>query len=130
MRAHAALLNDLRELRAVLRTRGDVTPLFLRLERLQAHLTRHFRCEERGGYLEEVRRREPQRKRVIEELLADHRRLSQGLADSLDEVRWASRLSDGLRGRIRHWVLAVRRHEARENRLVQDTFNRDLGPED
>lgn len=130
LQAHTALRRDLRELHAVLRTQGDATPVYLRLERLQSHLAEHFRCEEQGGYLKEVRRREPHRARVIAELHDDHRRLAQTLGSILEEVRWSGSLSERERDRIRGWVAEVRRHEARENRLVQDAFNRDSGPED
>jgi hypothetical protein len=31
---------------------------------------------------------------------------------------------------VREWVKAVRQHEADETRLVEETFNQDLGAED
>jgi hypothetical protein len=35
-----------------------------------------------------------------------------------------------LRQEVRAWIERVRQHEARENDLVQEAFNRDIGTED
>lgn len=130
MRAHEALLKDLKGLRVMLRTHEDVPTAYRQLERLQHHVVEHFRCEEEGGYLEEVVRRDPSKLRVTEKLAEEHRRLAQALAELLEEVRWSDHLTPRLRDQIRRWVVDVRRHEARENHLIQDAYNRDAGPED
>jgi len=39
-------------------------------------------------------------------------------------------IEDEFRERVRAWVAELRRHEADENVLVEDAFNRDVGQKD
>ena len=69
-RVHKALLKDLHRLEEqVVSGSDDVLPIVIaRLERTQNHLAEHFRYEERDGYMEAVRKREPRLERAIEQL--------------------------------------------------------------
>lgn len=131
-RAHESLLEDLRRLElAVGPASGEsLTELRRRLAATRTHITKHFRYEEENGYMDVVRKREPRLVRTVEHLAEEHRQLSQGLDEILAEVQQATSLSDAVREKVRLWVRHVGEHELRENDLVQDAFNQDIGAED
>jgi hypothetical protein len=97
---------------------------------MRTHLTEHFRLEEHGGYLDGVRQREPQADRTIAKLHTEHRELTEALDDLLDETKAAELLEEALREKVRGWVMRVRCHESRENRLIQDAYNLEICAED
>jgi hypothetical protein len=131
-RAHAALLADLRELEQAARpsSRQGLASLRARLSATQTHVTEHFRFEEQNGYMEAVLKREPCLERAIQQLAEEHRSLAQSLAVLIEQARAATSLDDPFREEVRGWVECVRQHEARENEVVQDAFNLDIGAED
>ena len=130
--AHAVLLADLRELeQAVHPSSGEgLAELRARLGEARADITKHFRFEEQNGYMDVVRKREPRLERNIQQLADEHRRLVESLDGLVREFGTATKLGDTLRQEVRAWVERVRQHEARENDLIQDAFNLDIGPED
>ena len=131
-RAHKALLVDLRGLEHAVRSweAPVAAEMHLRLERLRAHLTEHFRFEEEDGYLDGVVKREPHRRGVVQQLLEEHGQLARCL-DALVEATVTDAPLDGsFRDKLRAWVAQVRHHESRENGLVQDAFNLDTAAED
>jgi DNA-binding transcriptional ArsR family regulator len=131
-RAHAALLEDLRKLEEAARPASGegLAELRARLSATQTHVTEHFRFEEQNGYMDAVRKREPRLERTIQQLAEEHRQLAQSLAVLLEQARAATSLDDPFREAVRRWIERVREHEARENDLVQDAFNLDIGAED
>jgi predicted PilT family ATPase len=131
-RAHEALLEDLRKLAEAVRpasTEG-LAELRARLDATRGHIAEHFRFEEQNGYMDAVRKREPRLERTIQQLADEHRELLQSLDAVIEEARAAPGLDGTLREEVRQWGEAVRRHEVRENDLVQDAFNLDIGAED
>ena len=88
------------------------------------------RGEEQNGYMDAMRKREPRLERTIEQLAAEHGQLKQSLDALVREAGAATSLSGTLQNEIREWVERVRQHEIRENDLVQDAFNLDIGAED
>jgi hypothetical protein len=130
--AHGTLLADLSALEhAVGPFSGeDLAELRTRLGETTAHITAHFRFEEQNGYMDAVKKREPRLERVIDELAAEHDQLRKSLDALIGEARAATKLGDALRGQVRNWVDSVRKHEMRENEVVQDAFNLDIGTED
>jgi hypothetical protein len=131
-RAHAALLEDLRKLdEAVRAASGEgLTKLTARLGATRTHIAEHFRFEEQNGYMDAVRKREPRLGRTIQRLAEEHRQLAQSLDALIEQARVAMGLDEAFREEVRTWVERVRRHEVRENDLVQDAFNRDVSAED
>ena len=135
-RAHEGLLEDLRNLEGAVE--GAVHPAAGKgLERLRArlavtrtHLAAHFRFEEQNGYMDAVRKREPRLERTVQQLADEHRQLAESLDGLIRESGAAASLGDTLRQEVRAWTERVRQHEARENDLIQDTFNLDIGAED
>ncbi len=131
--AHEALAAGLRKLEEF--SHGDSTEsglaaLRARLGAQRIHLAEHFRFEEQGGYMETVRAREPRLERTIQQLGGEHALLMASLERLIEHARAASTLDDELREQVRTWIDSVRAHEARENELVQTTFNQDLTAED
>jgi len=129
---HASLLEDLRKLGEAVKARSGEGPaeLAARLTETHAHLTEHFRFEEENGYMDTVREREPRLERAIEHLAEEHRQLKESLEMLLTEARIARAMEAAFRTRVREWVKRVRQHEVRENELIEDAFNLDLGAED
>ena len=131
-RAHAALQKDLRALEAAGRSdvKNDVNALRARLNKTRAHVVDHFRFEEDSGYMDSVREREPRLERAVEQLAADHRALLESLDALIEKVHTAPRLDPTLGAKVTAWIKDIQRHEARENRLVQEAFSLDIGAED
>jgi hypothetical protein len=131
-RAHVALLADLRELEQAVRPPSGegLEELRARLGAALAHVTEHFRFEEQDGYMDAVRRREPRLERSVQQLAEEHAQLRQLLEAIIGGAGAAASLGDALREKIRGWIERVRRHEARENNLVQGAFNLDISAGD
>jgi hypothetical protein len=131
-RAHAALLKDLKEISAAARSRrrAGATAWRQRLEALQTHITQHFCLEEENGYMTEVLKRKPHYKREVDELLDEHRELFQSLSQLIAELNDPSAPDLVWRKQVLGWIAQIRKHERRENDLVQDAFNLDISAED
>jgi hypothetical protein len=131
-RAHLALRKDLGLLEEAARPASGegTTELRARLGATRTHVVEHFRFEEENGYLDAVRQREPRLERAVQQLADDHRRLARSLDALVEEARAAARLDDTFRGKVRAWMEQLRQHEVRENDLIQDAFNTDIGAED
>jgi hypothetical protein len=131
-RAHRSLLEDLRKLEEAARPSAgkSLTDLRDRLDAADTDITEHFRFEEQNGYMSDVRKQKPHLERAVQQLAAEHRQLAQGLAGLIDKAWAASSLDDALGEEVRQWIERVRQHEHRENELVQDAFNIDIGARD
>jgi hypothetical protein len=104
-----------------------------RLREVQASLQRHFHFEEQGGYMSHFLAEAPYLDRAARDLLAEHGRLSDYLDSLITSAGGAapeSLVTPDLRVQVRQWVLLVRGHEARENRLIQQACNQDIGTDD
>jgi hemerythrin len=131
-RALAAVLKDLQNLeQASASTRNEgLAELCCLLEATRKHITKHFRFEEEDGYMDVIREREPRLERTIQELAEEHGQLAQSLDLLIWEAQKSTSLGDELRREVHDWVDRIRRHEVRENNLVQDAFNQDVTAED
>jgi hypothetical protein len=131
-RAHLALLNDLKKLEdSVDEAKGpDLTALRARLSATQVHILEHFRFEEENGYMDKVRKREPRLERAIDLLESEHRQLGQSLDSLIRKAKEATNLDHSLHTQVFDWIASVRKHETREDELVQDAFNLDIGTDD
>jgi hypothetical protein len=131
-RAHEGLLEDLRKLEGALQPAAGegLAGLRARLAATRTHLAAHFRFEEHDGYMDAVRKREPRLERTVQQLADEHRQLAESLEGLVKECGAATNLGDPLRQAVRAWVERVRHHEARENDLIQNAFNLDIGAED
>ena len=131
-KAHAKLMSDLGDLDNLVRSAraGKAGELVQRLSVLKDHICEHFRFEEKNGYMDGVLQRAPQRKKTVDQLLQEHQQLVQALNALHDEVQSKSTVGEGDFFKLREWIEAVRQHEARENRLVEEVLNLDIAPED
>jgi hypothetical protein len=132
LRAHRALLEDLRKLRTAARATAEGPPagLVAALDAVRADTRKHFRFEEENGYLAAVLDVHPHLARTVQRLQGEHAQLLQSLEEIITESRTASALTDELRKKVFDWMDRVRRHERSENVLVQDAFSLDIGAED
>jgi hypothetical protein len=132
LRAHRALMADLRQLREAALGAGDDRPAEIasRLEDVQAVLLEHFQLEEEDGYMGAVLKLHPHLDRTVQHLHGQHRELLGGLGSLLAEAQAAPALTDQFRAKVGAWAGQVRRHERSENLLIQDAFNLDLAAED
>jgi predicted nucleic acid-binding Zn-ribbon protein len=130
--AHLALLKDLAGLEDAARSSvgTDSAEMRSRLERARSHITEHFRFEEQNGYMDAVLDHEPNLARIVENLREEHRQLAQELEGLIERTMTGRHLEVAFRDQVRSWIEGVRRHEHRENSLVQDAFNVDFGAED
>jgi len=121
---HNALLGHLHFLDLSLRPPITNSPpeLRVRLEKVRTHLLDHFRFEEDGGYMEPVLKEEPRLDAEVKNLLDEHIQLARGLDAIVEEFREAEALQELLCEKVRDWLKLVHRHEAHENRLVQEVF--------
>ena len=100
------------------------------LNSLRTHLHDHFEKEERGGFLEESVTRIPRLAKAVAAVLADHPRLLAEIDALIDSLptgtitleAWRS-CSEGFERFAGHLVA----HERRENAVVQEGYNEDLG---
>jgi hypothetical protein len=114
---------------------GDSAAVLVeRLRDVRATLHHHFEFEEHGGYMSYfVAEDAPDLYRAAQELLAEHGRLRTGLdalITSAGTVPAESVVPPALREQVRQWVQQVRGHEARENRLIYQACNQDIGTAD
>jgi iron-sulfur cluster repair protein YtfE (RIC family) len=131
-RAHAKLLQDLRQLEEAARTASGqgAVQLHACLARTWSDLAEHFQFEEQNGYMGAVRLREPRLEHAIRQLAEEHRQLTQSLDTLMTNAKAAAHVTDEFCQELHAWVERVRDHEARENQLVQDSFNLDITGED
>jgi Hemerythrin HHE cation binding domain len=127
LRTHAALLISLEGIEEALHSPAETLRHLLRLRGI---VLDHFINEEEGGYMAPVLRLQPQQERTVRALLGEHRRLAEALDALILEAGAAKMIEDGFRERVRAWAKELRRHEANENALVEEAFNRDDGQKD
>lgn len=130
--AQRRLTEDLRTLEAAVQQKSQESMTAIRtgLGSVYTHLCAHFRLQEKGGFLNELREREPRLARTAWELLEEHRTLRQALDSLHGEANVAVSLDDTFREKVRQWIANMRRHETRENDLLQDVVDLDIGAED
>lgn len=130
--AHAALEQQLSLLEKAVQAASGTSTAELRsiLESVRIRLGTHFSLEEDGGYMAAVLKREPSREHAAANLLTEHHLLRELLNSLIETRRSGVYLDDATRKSVGEWIASVRDHERRENLLVEDVFNRDIGPED
>ena len=98
------------------------------------HLRRHFELEEEGGFLVDRAEMNPGTRRVIHDLLEEHRVLRKrigSLIQGLERVECGSAcLPDAFVNELKKFIGDLHSHERTENELVQEMFYRDVGAGD
>ncbi|GIW83076.1 MAG: hypothetical protein KatS3mg105_4883 [Gemmatales bacterium] len=126
---HAALEHHMTAVLACLASRCLRT-MIEQLQKTRAHLLQHFQLEERDGYMEPVLRRRPEFHRTASNLLQEHADLAARLDKLLADLSSASHWNEPLAQNVRDWLDQLRSHEIRENKLVHEAFNVEIGAED
>lgn len=131
---HAELIELMKLLRAEfnsdIRDPGTVNRL---VGNLYEHIVAHFAHEERGGYLCEALERAPRLTEQAKQLLAQHETLNELLGElrNVAQRREDSELWwQALRDTFNQFSRELLRHEAAEDKLLQDAFNQDMGTAD
>jgi iron-sulfur cluster repair protein YtfE (RIC family) len=134
MRAeHTEICELVTTLYRVLAERHEPAPRVLHLlESLLERTTGHFQDEESYGLFEDLVRRTPQRAATIRELRAEHavllarlKQLRQHVQGELGPDDW-QQLEQG----FREFANVLCHHETRENELLIDAYEQDLGDQD
>lgn len=131
-RAHAALVQDLQKLEELARPGAleGLMELAACLKKTSKTLAEHFRFEEQNGYMDAVKAREPRMERRIQELAEQHGALAGSLDGLVKEAREVLKANASWQEKVRAWVKRIQRHELKENKLVQEAFDFDIGAED
>lgn len=130
--SHMALFKSMRQLKELIRPHEDRERAALvdQLIHVRNVLAEHFAFEQRPQYLAGVLEQNPELEHKVQELRSEHLVLSEGL-DNLIEDGLVSRCPiQELRKRTLEWLSLIRFHESRENRLLQDAIDLDIGTED
>jgi iron-sulfur cluster repair protein YtfE (RIC family) len=100
------------------------------LESLGSQLREHFALEERGGYFSEALAVAPRLSRRADALLREHAAFLERLGN-LREMAFESRapgdLWSAIEEGLRELAADLRAHEERENELILQAFDEDLG---
>jgi DNA-binding transcriptional ArsR family regulator len=131
-RAHSELLREVEELRAAIRPplAPTLAGVGARLGAVRARVVEHFRIEEEGGYMAVVRQRQPRLEGAVYRLAAEHVDLLRALDALIRTAAGDTRFDARFGNEITAWAESLERHEDRENRLIEDAFDLDLGPAD
>jgi iron-sulfur cluster repair protein YtfE (RIC family) len=127
--AHRDLLQHIKKLNDLVNAKQWLSALALRreLELIRDELTEHFRFEEEGGYMSAVVQRQPQMANAIGELRNDHDSLAITLNGFIERIGPSFLPHDEFLSEIHDWMNSLREHETRENRIVQEAFNMEIG---
>lgn len=130
--AHAALRADLHDLEMIANpaTPQGIDKLRVRLGEVRAHVLQHFSSEEDGGWFDHIKRDQPRLAKAVQALVDEHIRLREALETIDLACRTASSIDESIRERVKAFVATMRQHESREDDLIQEAYNRDIGPAD
>ncbi|MFQ5731545.1 MAG: hemerythrin domain-containing protein [Planctomycetaceae bacterium] len=104
-----------------------------RLQRLRDLVIRHFADEEAGGYLTGVLEVAPQLSREIDELRPQHDELLETLDDFICRLKCDAPPFESWQAaghEFDAFLADLRRHEGRENAVVQTAYGHDIGTGD
>ena len=133
-REHGELRNLLAGLHKVLGDRLEgVNDVSRRMESLSAHIETHFNQEELAGFFDRIVDRAPRLSEQIDDLRAEHQSML-GEVRSLHEVAlggdgspgWWQRLED----KFHEFSKELMHHEHKENQLLQQAYDEDIGAAD
>lgn len=122
------LLDEIRELVAAKESPFD--DLLPRLARIRALLVAHFEHEEAEGYFSDVIRVAPHYKPLVDSLCSEHPELHETLQTLIQDAEQLPGSTDcwaHVDRQFRTFFLQLSRHESKENRMVQQAYNRDIG---
>lgn len=138
LKEHREVMKHINDLREWVKEIGELgVPHFgelgTRLQPLRDELSRHFAEEEEGGYLSVALSRAPRFSREAEELQEQHAQFLKDLNTLIDKLHeseppfssWQQACAE-----FEEILTRIRRHEGRENAIVQAAFETDIGEGD
>lgn len=93
----------------------------------------HMELEEQGGYMVSLVQVQPHMTKAVNELRDEHGVLLKAMTEirlSVDGSEDMDRLEGDFLPQIKEWLDQMRSHEHRENELVLEAFNQDIGTKD
>jgi hypothetical protein len=112
---------------------GELLPAAALLDELVERVAEHFVHEEQGGYYLHIVDVAPWRTSAVEELKREHAellrittRIAQGVRMANESLVWCA----AVRKEFSEFLRRCLEHEAKENRLVQETYIVDLAAAD
>jgi hypothetical protein len=132
---HRDLFNLMLSVRSAFAASGPPTPdrrkaLLACLHELRQHLAEHFAQEEQGGFLEESVARMPRLSAAVRSILGQHPSLLAELDGVIRELEAAPTAAAAWHRADQAFELFsahMTAHERRENAVVQEGYNEDLG---
>jgi hypothetical protein len=123
---------NLRKLEALAQPQTDASVLMIvkQLAATQSDLGDRYGSEEQGGWMDAIRHQEPRFGHAVEHLLAERRELVHSLATLIEKAEAARELDYALRRKVVRWVQRLRKQEACETDLLEETLEADLGAGD
>jgi hypothetical protein len=131
-KAHSRLMQDISQVEQILGSPlpGNQRDVHYELARVRKYLTEHFRLEEVNGYMDVVRQQQPRFERAIQHLHDEHRELTRSLDALIEGAEPGRTIDDSYRVKVQEFIDRLRRHETKEDELVQDAFTVDIGTKD
>lgn len=129
---HDALRADLHDLEVIANpaTPQAIEKLRERLAEVREHVLAHFRSEEDGGWFAHIERMQPRLCKAVQDLVEEHARLREALERLWEACCQANCIDSSIREPLRAFIATMRSHESREDDLIQEAYNRDIGPGD
>jgi hypothetical protein len=132
---HRDLFNLMLSVRSAFATAEPPTPdrraaVLAYLHQLRQHLAEHFAQEEQGGFLEESVARMPRLSAAVRSILGQHPSLLaelDGVIRELDATPAAAASWNRADRAFEVFSAHMTAHERRENAVVQEGYNEDLG---
>lgn len=97
---------------------------------LQRHVQEHFDEEEEGGFFHEVVTQAPRMTDRAENLKSEHVDLAGTVTELVTMANDAEELSRTLDAKFHEFSKALMHHESKENDLLLDAYELDIGPSD
>jgi hemerythrin-like domain-containing protein len=130
---HLELRTCLQEVSRLLLHERDVNEARRLVRQLINQLEGHFHREEEGGYFRDVAFRAPQLARLATSLEREHPLLLRCLSEidtHLEECERSPRGLPKVATEFQRFATAITSHEEDEHRLIQDSYNSELGCSD
>lgn len=132
---HRDLFNLIQSVRAAFAAPGNPTPacramVLEAIRSLRSHLSEHFAREESGGFLEEAVTRIPRLSAAMRSIICQHPDLLAELDRVIAGLECAPDSSaawEAARKAYGDFACHMTEHERRENAVVQEGYNEDLG---
>ena len=130
---HLELRTSLQDVSRLLLDEHDVNEARRLVHQFVGQLARHFHREEQGGYFRDFADRAPQLARLATSLEREHPKLLRCLREidaQLEECQRSPQDLAKVAAEFQRFATAITSHEEDEHRLLQESYNSELGCSD